>query len=74
MSLAFKCEDQGAQEYATKTELHRGFQISYAKIADAIREGKLAIHLIDGKIQINVAEARAVLCVRRRPRRPNLFD
>jgi hypothetical protein len=59
MSLAFKPNEH--QEYATKTELHHMLRVTYGKIAEAIRTGKLAIHLIDGKIQINVAEAREVL-------------
>jgi hypothetical protein len=34
--------------------------VPYAAIARVIREGKLEMHLIDNKIQINVAEARTV--------------
>jgi hypothetical protein len=58
MSLAFK--DNEPQEYATRTEIHYMFQVPYAAIAKAIRDGKLALHLIDGKIQIALDEARAV--------------
>ena len=48
MSLAY---DAGtAQEYATRTEIHYMLHVPYAAIARAIREGKLDIHLIDGKI------------------------
>lgn len=58
MSLAY---DAGATpEYATKTEIHYMLHVPYAAIARAIREGKLEMHLIDQKIQINVAEARKV--------------
>jgi hypothetical protein len=35
-------------------------RIPYAAIARAIREGKLEMHLVDGKIQINVAQAKAL--------------
>jgi hypothetical protein len=42
-------------------------RVSMAHIAKAIREGKLKLHLIDGKIQVSVAEAKAVF------RRSNLF-
>jgi len=58
MSLAY---DAGATpEYATRTEIHYMLHVPYAAIARAIREGKLEMHLIDQKIQINVAEARKV--------------
>ena len=58
VSLAY---DTGAtQEYATRTEIHYMLHVPYAAIARAIREGKLEMHLIDQKIQINVAEARKV--------------
>ena len=59
MSLAFKQPTD--QEYATKSEIHYMFGVSYEKIRDRIRSGQLAIHLIDGKIMINVEEARKVL-------------
>jgi hypothetical protein len=66
MSLAFKPD--APQEYATRTEIHYMLRTSMAHIAKAIREGKLELHLVDGKIQISVAEARAVFC-----KGPNLF-
>ncbi len=59
MSLAFK--DHKEPEYGTKSEIHYMFRVSHGKIADCIRKGTLAIHLIDGKIQINIEEARKVL-------------
>jgi hypothetical protein len=31
--------------------------VQYTTIAKAIRDGRLAVHLIEGKVQINVAEA-----------------
>ena len=65
MSLAY--DTDVTQEYATRTEVHYMLRVSMAHIAKAIREGKLELHLIDGKIQINVAEAKALL------RRSNLF-
>jgi len=58
MSLAYYTG--GTQEYATRTELHYMLRVSMAKIALAIREGKLELHLIDGKIQISVAEAQQI--------------
>jgi hypothetical protein len=62
MSMAFKIDEN--QEYATKTEIRFMLGVSYGKISDAIKTGKLPIHLIDGKIQLNVAEAKAVLAQR----------
>lgn len=56
MSLAFQSKSVLEQEYATKGELHYGLHLPYARIAQAVREGKLAIHLIDGKIQLKVEE------------------
>jgi hypothetical protein len=54
--------DTGAtQEYATRSQIHYMLHVPYAAIARAIRDGKLEMHLIDGKIQLNVAEARQVL-------------
>ena len=62
MSMAFKIDEN--QEYATKTEIRFMLGVSYGKISDAIKTGKLAIHLVDGKIQLNVSEAKAVLAQR----------
>jgi hypothetical protein len=63
MSLAFKSNEH--QEYATKSEIHYMLAVGYTKIGDAIRTGELAIHLIDNKIKINVAEAKEVLLKKR---------
>jgi hypothetical protein len=56
MSLAFKSDQD--KEYATRTELHYMLRIPYAAISKATREGRLEMHLIDGKIQLNVAEVK----------------
>ena len=58
MSLAF--QDDKVPEFGTKTDVHYRFKISYVKIAEAVREAKIALHLIDGKIYINMAEAQKV--------------
>ena len=42
------------QKYAAKGDLHYGLRLSYNRMAQAVREGKLALHLIDGKIQLEV--------------------
>jgi hypothetical protein len=58
MSLAFNNEEH--QEYATRTEIHYLLRVPMAAIARAIDKGQLELYLIDGKVKINVAEARGV--------------
>jgi hypothetical protein len=58
MSLAY--DTKTTQNYATRTEIHYMLRVTMYVIAKAVRDGKLALHLIDGKIQVNVAEARQV--------------
>jgi hypothetical protein len=58
MSLAY--DTNASQEYVTRTELHYMLRVPMYVIAKAVREGKLALHLIDNKVQVNVAEARQV--------------
>ena len=58
MSFAFKPDN--TPEYATRTEVHYMLRVPMSAIAKAIREGRLATHLMDNKVQINVAEARQV--------------
>jgi hypothetical protein len=57
MSLAFKSNE--SNEYATRTDIHYMLHVPYAAIARAISDGYLELHLIDGKIQLNIAEAKA---------------
>ena len=54
MSLAFQSKSVLEQKYATKGELHYGLRLSYNRMAQAVREGKLALHLVDGKVQLEV--------------------
>jgi hypothetical protein len=56
MSLAFNPNEQS--KYATRTEINYMLHVPMSAIARAIREGKLETHLINGKIQINIAEAK----------------
>jgi hypothetical protein len=67
MSLAFKVDE--TQEYATRTEIHYMLHVPYAAISRAINAGKLEMHVIDNKIQISIAEAKAVFG----RNKPNLF-
>jgi hypothetical protein len=48
MSLAFKTNSIVEQEYATKGELHYGLHLTYSRMAQAVREGKLEVHLVGG--------------------------
>ena len=70
MSLAFKSNSILEQEYATKGELHYGLHVSYARIAQAVRDGKLATYLVDGKVQLRVEEVVNLFF----PPRKSLFD
>jgi hypothetical protein len=70
MSLAFKTTSVLEQEYATKSELHYGLHISYERMAKAIREGRLAVHLVDNKVQLRVEEVVNLFF----PPRKSLFD
>jgi hypothetical protein len=58
VSLAYQTED--TLEYGTRTQVHYLLRVPMSAIQKAIRDGKLEMHLINGKIQINVAEARKV--------------
>jgi hypothetical protein len=58
MSLAFQNSEN--KEYGTKTDVHYRFKVAYVKITEAIKDGRLAVHLIDGRVWINMAEAEAV--------------
>jgi hypothetical protein len=43
--------------FGSKTDVKWRFRTSYARISNAIRMGRLSVHLIDNKIQIDMAEA-----------------
>jgi hypothetical protein len=50
------------------------YKMPYSTLAKAIREGKIELHLIDGKIQIVEEEALAVVStIARRHRKADLF-
>jgi hypothetical protein len=70
MSLAFKTNSVLEQEYATKSELHYGLHVSYERMAKAIREGRLAVRLVDKKVQLRVEEVVNLFF----PPRKSLFD
>ena len=70
MSIAFSAPSILYQEYASKSELHYGLRIPYHRIAKAIRDGKVEMHLIDGMIKFKVKEVVEVL---NKPSRSNLY-
>ena len=65
MSLAINTTFVLDQEYASKSELHYGLRIPYYRIAKAIREGGVEMHLIDGMIKFKVKEVVEVLSTTR---------
>jgi hypothetical protein len=56
MSMAATSPSVLDQEYVSRSALHYGLRISYFRIAKAIREGKIAMHLIDGVIKFKTIE------------------
>jgi hypothetical protein len=58
MSLAFQNSDN--KEYGTKTDVHYRYKVAYVKITEAIKDGRLAVHLREGRIWIDMEEAKAV--------------
>jgi hypothetical protein len=57
MSLAFKPNNILEKEFGTRADIHYGLRVPFAKIAKAIEDGALELHVIDGKVQIRVEEA-----------------
>jgi hypothetical protein len=50
VNVALKSNPILSQEYATKGELHYAFHLSYARIAQAIRDRKLEVCFVENKI------------------------
>jgi hypothetical protein len=69
VNVALKSNPILEQEYANKGELHYAFHLSYARIAQAIRDRKLDVCFVDNKIQLRVAEVVNLFF----PPRPDLF-
>jgi cell fate regulator YaaT (PSP1 superfamily) len=44
------------QEYVTRVEIHYALRISFWRMSQAIRDGRLAVHLIDNKIKVKVQD------------------
>jgi hypothetical protein len=70
VNVALKSNPILSQEYATKGELHYAFHLSYARIAQAIRDRKLEVCFVENKIQLRVEEVIKLFF----PPRPDLFS
>ena len=55
-NAALKNDPVLEQEYATRTEIHYALRISYWRMNQAAREGRLALHFIDNKIKVKVQD------------------
>ena len=64
MGLAFKTDT--TPEYATRTETHYLLRIPMSAISKALREGKIELHLIGKKIQLNVAEVQQLFAKKKK--------
>jgi hypothetical protein len=66
-----------ANKFMTRLAFAYEYKIPYTIVVDRVRRGELAVHFIDGKIQINVEEALKA-CERKRPskvaRDPSVVD
>jgi hypothetical protein len=57
--------------FMTRTDFMFKYRIPYATIADRVRKKEIELHLIDGKIQVNVQEALKA-CQSKRPQRKDI--
>jgi hypothetical protein len=75
MSLAQQQDfDNIHKTFIARMDFSYKHKVAYSTLAKAIREGKIELHLIDGKIQIDEEEALAVTSkIVRRHRNPDLF-
>jgi hypothetical protein len=66
--------DEVPKTFILRMDFSYKYKVPYSTLAKAIREGKIELHLIDGKIQIIEEEALAVTSkIVRRHRHPDLF-
>jgi hypothetical protein len=75
MTLARRQDsDDVHKTFIPRMDFSYKYKVPYSTLAKAIREAKIALHLIDGKIRINEEEALAVTSkIVRRHRRSDLF-
>ena len=55
-------------KFRTRLAFAYEYKIPYAIVMDRVRRGELALHFVDGKVQINVEEALKA-CERKRPQK-----
>jgi hypothetical protein len=55
-------------KFMTRLAFAYEYKIPYAIVMDRARRGELALHFVDGKVQINVEEALKA-CERKRPQK-----
>jgi hypothetical protein len=58
-----------ANKFMTRPDFSHEYRIPYTTVSDRCRKGEIALHFIDNKIQINVAEALKA-CELKRQRGP----
>lgn len=56
--------DTYTNQYMTRLAFAQEHMIPYTTVCDRVRRGEIALHLIDGRVMINVAEAIRA-CVRK---------
>jgi hypothetical protein len=59
-------------EYKTRLAFAYDHKVPYSTVSDRIRRGEITLHLIDGKVQINVEEALEA-CQPKTKRSPRKF-
>jgi hypothetical protein len=57
-----------AKQFMTRLAFSYEYKIPYSIVMDRVRKGELALHFVDGKVQINVEEGLSA-CQRKRPPR-----
>jgi hypothetical protein len=61
-------------KYITKTDAVYDNRTNYSVISKLVKEGKIALHLVDGKIMLDADEAaREIAKIKNRFARPSLF-
>lgn len=61
------------KHYKTRSEFATKYGFHYYKVTEAIDDGRIAVHSVDGKLYINVEEALSVLSPRKRKAKVDLF-
>jgi hypothetical protein len=62
-----------ANKFMTRLAFSYEYKIPYSIVMDRVRRGELSVHLVDGKVQINVEESLKA-CERKRPKPVSIVD